>query len=178
SNRELTGNSLVVRTACPACCAIKVIAALRADRAKSGSFSTTSDEKGSAVVFLIDLPSGTEANSRALLSGQTSSRSRANGKMITWGLASKATRYNTATEAWPLVVGLRTCREYAHVASRKNNTLSTVLRSAAQATASTFKGCTANRTANIQLRPAKPVIVLKIRKSSTAFSACKRTFSK
>src|SRR6266853_1391719 len=60
---------------------------------------------------------------------------------------------------------------YAPSASRKNNVLSTSLRSDAQATDSTCSGCQANKAAATALRHRAPVSRVNNRKSSRLFAA-------
>ena len=55
--------------------------------------------------------------------------------------------------------------------------LSTFFRSAAQATDSTFTGCSANSPATIRLGQVNPVALSSSKNNKTALPACSRTFT-
>src|ERR1019366_3185449 len=140
----------------PARTPFMVMTALTAERASSGSFSTTSQESslGGIAVWTAVPESDSCAAANMRRNGQKSHNSRTNGKVITCGLASNPSAYKDATARYLPNRGSRAYQRYAPKASRKNNRLSGFLRSAIQATDSTLMGCSANSAATIKLRPA------------------------
>src|SRR5204863_9649310 len=104
--------------------------------------------------------------------------SSASGSYTTITLDSSPSANNTITPTYRPMLGFFACQTYAQLAPRKKNMQSTVFRSATQATASTFNGCTANSNATAALFIASPVAATNNRNSSTTSIACSATFVK
>src|SRR5664280_1145587 len=140
----------------PARTPFMVMTALTAERASSGSFSTTSQESflGGIAVWTAGPESDSCAEANIRRNGQKAHNSRTHGKVTTCGPARKPSAHTNATARYLPILGSRAYQRYAPKASRNNNMLSGFLRSAIQATDSTLMGCSANSAATIKLRPA------------------------
>src|SRR5207249_11912046 len=102
--------------------------------------------------------------------------SSASGSVTTITLDSSPSANNTTTIAYRATLGFFAYQTYAQLAPRKKIIQSTVFRSATQATASTFNGCTANSNATAALFIASPVAAANNRNSSATSTACSKTF--
>src|SRR5439155_17892232 len=112
-------------TAPTPCWALSVITLEAADISNSGSFSTKND---SSFWF------------RVRLSGQMSSSNRTNGSVTSIGLLNTLKPKRTITNPWRERDGVRAYFTWAQIAHRPKNVLNKSLRSAIQATDSTWTG--------------------------------------
>ena len=108
--------------------------------------------------------------------GHTSRSIRVSGSDTSMGLDARPTAKHTRTAPYVITRGRRVYRSQSHVVAHQKTVLRTSLRSAIQATDSTWAGCTANNAATHALRQTAPVMSSNNPNNSNVASACHATF--
>src|SRR5512146_2878278 len=104
--------------------------------------------------------------------------SNATGTVTAIGLDIKANTNAPTMGRYLLTLSFCTYQPYAAIVSKENNTHNKLFLSAAHATVSTFKGCTAKSAAAIKLRQVEPVPRVNNRNNRNALIACSTTLTK